>query len=275
CGMLTVTEHIFKRQLTPAEESEFYTWLRLPNGVFKTTADQRMADLNAMVIEHWRQDSFAPQSIMDVGVSSGITTAEFFDDMHAAGLDVDITATDLVLTADVVPLWPGSYSIARDGDALRHVIFGASLRSWPRRLDRVTGYALVRRLANTLAARHTPNRTGRVLLVSPRALRGDAITWTEDDLLASPNPGFAQRFDVVRAANILNIAYFSAPQLTTALRNLRQRLKGPGARLIVNRTLLDDTNHGTMFQLDQDGRFRAEARIGTGSEIEDLVLSLP
>jgi hypothetical protein len=48
---------------------------------------------------------------------------------------------------------------------------------------------------------------------------------------------------------------------------------GAGSFLIVNRTYPDGNNHGTIFQLSEANKFEVVARMGDGSEIEDIVLS--
>jgi hypothetical protein len=45
----------------------------------------------------------------------------------------------------------------------------------------------------------------------------------------------------------------------------------PDGLLIVCRTVSDGTNHGTVFR-SGNGSFEVVARIGSGSEIEDLVV---
>ena len=92
--------------------------------------------------------------------------------------------------------------------------------------------------------------------------------------MLSANPTqYLRRFDVIRAANILNRCYFNRDQLRCAVANLKERLSGPGSRLIVNRTLTEDgSNHATMFRLTEARHFDAEVRLGQGSEIEDVVL---
>jgi hypothetical protein len=58
------------------------------------------------------------------------------------------------------------------------------------------------------------------------------------------------------------------------LHNLRDRLL-PGGLLIVGRTNEVGVNNASVFTLEEDGRFRAIARLHDGSEITDLVLRLP
>jgi FkbM family methyltransferase len=264
--MLTAPDYFSAQPLTPEQEATFFSELRLANGVFKITTDHRMDDLNEVVLSRWHATAFRPKEIMDVGVSSGISTVEWLETLSGAGLKVHMIGTDVSLSAHIVPLWPGAYALkTTDGHVLR--IFGPTIEGWKNR----RGYPTLRRLAYRAAARRCSRRK-KLLLLSPRALRCDAIEWAEDDVL-SPNPTqFLRRFDVIRAANILNLCYFNGDQLRCAVANLKERLAGPGARLIVNRTWNEDgSNHATMFLLTEAG-FDVEARLGQGSEIEDVVL---
>jgi len=272
--MLTATEFSSGLPLAPEREARFFASLRLANGTFKTTADHRMDDLNEFILSRWHDTGFQPREIMDVGVSSGIATAEWLESLSTARFQVRMTATDLALWANIVPLRFGVNVLEASGHILQYVVFGMPIRPWRRRLDYLTGYALIIALANGIVTALRPRGDPKkFLLVSTRALRHDAIEWVEDDVLA-PNPAqFVQRYDAIRAANILNRGYFSTDQLTRAVANLKERLAGPGSRLIVNRTLSDSANHATMFRLNDANRFEAEARLGQGSEIEEIISS--
>ena len=51
-----------------------------------------------------------------------ITTAEWLDQLSAAGLKVRIVAIDFALRANIVPLWPRAYAIERDGHVLQPAV---------------------------------------------------------------------------------------------------------------------------------------------------------
>jgi hypothetical protein len=274
--MVSIAQFHAGLPLTPKQEAAFFAALRLANGTFKTTADHRMDDLNRIVCSRWRDSGFRPREIMDVGVASGISTAEWLEALSRAAFQARMTATDMTLWGNVVQLWPGISVLEARGIILQHAVFGVAIRPWRRKLDYITGYALLNAIANTVAAhrllqiKRAP--TQAVFLVSPRARHDAAIEWVEDDVLAKNPAKFVRRFDAIRAANILNRDYFNADQLRSAVVNLKDRLAGPTSRLIVNRTLRDGSNHATMFRLTEATRFEAEMRLGQGSEIEDIVL---
>jgi hypothetical protein len=80
----------------------------------------------------------------------------------------------------------------------------------------------------------------------------------------------ANRFDIVRAANLLNRNYFDADRLRLMVGNLKSYARRPGGLIVINRTHEDGTNHGTIFRAgDED--VATVHRLGGGSEIESLV----
>jgi chemotaxis methyl-accepting protein methylase len=91
----------------------------------------------------------------------------------------------------------------------------------------------------------------------------------EDDLLAVNDSRLCQAFDVIRAANILNVIYFSAEVIGRMLATLNGRLK-EGGLLIIVRTDANGENNGSIFR-SSNNRFCLVDRIGNGSEIEAMV----
>src|SRR5207247_10375452 len=77
-----------------------------------------------------------------------------------------------------------------------------------------------------------------------------------------------------RAANILVRSYFDDETLTRMLLNLRSRVV-EGGLLVVCRTEKGGINRGTLFRLADSGDLAPVARLGGGSDTEDLVTSLP
>lgn len=280
--MVTSAKKFFSANLSwaPRQEARFFSAIRLSNGTFKTTSDHRMDDLNAFIIAQWKHSNFWPTEILDLGASSGIASVEWIETLTKAGFGCHLTATDLLLRAKIVHLYPG-FDVLEDwsGHILQHMVFGVGIRPWQRRLDYLTGYAFLSWLANLVAAhlraknRHLDASTA-VLLVSPRARAHPNIAWGEDDVLAPNSEEFVRRFHAIRAANILNRGYFSASQLHRAVLNLKNRLIGPNSILIVNRTRNDGSNHATLFRLNDSDRFEMQAKFGTGSEIDDVVLGI-
>jgi len=270
----------------PQLEDSFFHSLVLRNGTFKTTWHHRLDDLNAMVAPFL--PAAKPLQIMDVAVSSGISTIEWLEFLEQAGVECRMTAGDAVIDAFLVTAGAIRGLCDRTGHLMQLEVAGKAVRMPPpRRRDRLR-YAPLALIVKTAArafrdALHagldpgvTLSRLGlrcRTLkLVSSSLAAHPRIEVIEDDILEDRRwPG---RFDVLRAANVLNRCYFDDALLGRMLRNLRSRL-APRGLLVVCRTTEKGRNDATLFRRGDDGAFRELARLNAGSEIAGLVLSLP
>jgi glycosyltransferase involved in cell wall biosynthesis len=264
-------------------EPAFYGRLQLPNRTFKTTAPNRLDDVNELVNPLLPRDRRL--RVMDVAVSSGITSAEWAEQLTRRGVEHEFIAGDLalegfLLTAGrhVAILWeqsgyplavqfgPGTFYVQRTQRRLPTLLLDEPLH-------------LLYRLASRLrpAAPEAPPapwalRARPVRLVTRRLLNDSHVRLIRDDIA---QPGrFIDQIDVCRAANILNRAYFSDSEIQSMARNLVARLRS-GGLLIVCRTPDDAGSRGnrtTVFRLN-DGGLDVVARLNGGSEVEDLILS--
>jgi len=277
-------------------EEEFFSSVRLSNGVFKTTSTQRLGDVNKTLMTLFQKLGVAPKTFMDVAVSSGISTIEWFESLQQAGLKPSMTATDLTMTAYLVRLFSWcNVLVDKEGFPLQYDCCGFALRTWSPKRYYVLGDWFLTVLYRTLYRRFgqrlgllkrltslqgnpppvdDPVIKARVQLVTWRLRDNNDIELLDDDITQPTPPQLRGRFEVVRAANILNRDYFSIPQLREAVRNLRSRLAGPGAFLIIVCTEEPGSNHGTVFRLGPTGSFDVLTRVGRGSEIEDIVLGI-
>jgi SAM-dependent methyltransferase len=268
-----------------ALEIVFFKSVGLPNGTWKTTSHRRLDDLNAMVQPHL--PSNRPLDVMDVACSSAVSSVEWLESLQDAGIDCRMIAGDASVNAFVLSIGRNLHALVdRYGRAMQYEIGGVGLEV-PLRKRKIPRYGLQVLLIKVLAKMLGPTlsdarsaargqkwgmRWRPLQLVSPSIRRRRHIEVVEDDILV--NRSYRRCFDVVRAANILNLQYFDRPTLVAMLQNLRERLRD-GGRLIVCRTLHDNVNHGTVFGLDADRNLRVLGRLNDGSEIEALALSLP
>ena len=277
-------------------EKDFFSSVRLSNGVFKTTSALRLDDVNTALVALFQKLGVGPKTFLDVAVSSGISTIEWFESLQQARLKPSMTATDLTMTAYLVRL--GSWCnvlVDTEGFPLQYECCGFALRPWSPKRYYVLGdcfltmlyRALYRRFGQRLGLLKRlkslqgnsppiddPVIKARIQLVTWR-LRGNKDIELLDDDITQPTPSQLRgRFEVIRAANILNRDYFSVSQLREAVRNLRGRLVGPGTFLVIVCTEETGGNHGSVFRLGQTGSFEVLTRVGRGSEIEDIVLSV-
>jgi hypothetical protein len=254
-------------------EREFFNRVCTANGTFKTTANNRLDDVNQVLLPYVRR--FEAPEILDVAVSSGITTVEWFDYLSQFDLRFRLVATDICVNSSLVSLRfvPFFSAIFDKDENLIHV--SVCGRGWitHRQLNPKSFAGLLTLLTRWFvraASRTIPailHREPLMLVTSGIANR--SIKVEEDDLLEENRPEFLRRFHVVRAANIVNKGYFPEPLLRKMIDNLKGRLR-PEGFLIVCRTHSDGKNHGTVFQL-RGSRLCAVQRLGMGSEVEDLV----
>lgn len=268
-----------RSQLSPRVEAEFFGWLKMRNATFKTTCTARFSELDPEIAAILAQHMTGPVEVLDLAVSAGTSTVELTEALTGAGLQPRVTATDLYLEGRLIDLPLGLTVLTdRSGWPLQYQIGNRAIRPWVRRLDVLTLTAPLRLGAARLMARHLARAVqrgeGRRVMLASRAIENcPAIELIEDDIL-QPRAGFAGRFDLVRAANILNRTYFAEPLLKRAVGNLRSYMKGPGAFLLVTRTDEQTArNDATLFRMTEDGGIEDFQSFGKGSEIKDLVLT--
>lgn len=281
--MIVAATEFFSR---PAEalpqqvEDAFFSSIKNPNNTFKCTWGGRFGALDGRLVEAVKARGLDVREVLDVGVSSGTTTLDLCDAFARERYRPRITGTDYAIHAWIVPLGKRCAALLNpEGQLLQVDLFGRSIQPWRRRLDYLTGMWLVRpilsRIVGGLAVRRLRQGVGvrKVELVSPRVRNHGLITIVEDDVL-TPRDGFGRRFDLVRAANVLNENYFAEADLRKAVDNLRSYLKGPGSLLFIVRTRMSGDHHGTLFAMSDSGALEVVERIGAGSEIEKLLTTM-
>jgi len=274
-----------------ALERQFFARVALTNGTFKTTYPNRLDDINEAFYPHLVRLADRPIRIMDVGASSGISTSEWYKYLSRSGVDCDITGSDLTVYASLLTFRFTSRVAAlvdSKGNIVHFDLFGTGYPRQPTRkllrpntLRTLAAKALFRaammidgNLSSVKAGRTTPQH-GFVLKYQPIALLSrsfacnDRLRMIEDDLCAENEGALCQAFDVIRAANILNLVYFPIDLIGRMLATLKGRLKEDGV-LIVVRTLASGENNASIFRLISS-RFVLIERFGKGSEIEHIV----
>jgi hypothetical protein len=277
--------------LDPARQDErerrFFSSLKLSNGTYKTTQSRRLDDLNELILR--LRPRATSLEVMDVAVSSGISTIEWLESLEHAGIRCEMMAGDYSLTAFLLSVGDRlAVLVDKHGYTLQFDVFGRALpnplggrniiRYWAPLLLLKTVVWLCSDGAQTAIQRHRLAywdrfriRCSPITLVSPRLKSRPNLRLIEDDILL--NDRIEKRFHIVRAANILNKAYFDDAILQKMLLNLRARLL-PEGLLAVCRTETGGGNQATVFVL-HGGRLTVVGRLGAGSEIEEIALGLP
>ena len=278
---LTATQFFSLRdqEVDAAIETQFYGRLRMRNGTFKLTKSARFRDVEAAVAQAISARAANLRTVLDVGVSTGITTIEFCDFLRSMGARPQITATDLFIDAHIVEPFVGVRVLADPtGWPLEYDLFGRSFRAAIGRWDYVTLTVFLRLLAR-VALRHRlksmidRGKSKPVKFLSARLANRDDISVIDNDILTQ-SENMVGKFDLVRAANILNRGYFSDENIARAVATVRSYLRHPGGMLLVTRTKNDEVNSGTLFELTEDRTFTSLVRIGDGSEIDSIVLGM-
>ncbi|MBC9031388.1 hypothetical protein IAG41_03190 [Sphingomonas sp. JC676] len=269
------------RSVTARDEARFFGGLRTGNFTFKRTGEGRLRVMDRALIEWLDRATARIDTVLDLGISSGVTTAELAEAIAQSGRSVRMTGTDRGLAARIVDLPMGCRALVEPtGHVLQYEILGRAMRPWTRRLDYLTGMAVAQKVVNrTLgplarALGASPHTGDPVALVSRRLAQSDAMRLIEDDVTIR-NPALTGGFDLIRAANILNRHYFEPAELQRAVDNVRSYLRGPGAWLLVLRTHGDAEHRGTLFRMADDGALDVVERWGGGSEIEEMFLRMP
>ncbi len=267
-----------RSNISAKAEADFYDSLKMRNNTFKRTSASRLSEVETVFAPLLRERTATIREALDIGVSTGTTTLELAKFLRSLGATTHVTATDLFVQAHIVETWPGIRVLAdASGWPLQFEIFNLPVRAWTRKLDYLTLMAIPGAILRKMLRRKTQamiatGNTTPVRMVNREIENRTDITVVENNILEHSS-AFEGRFDFVRAANILNSNYFPDSDLSKAVANIKSYLRGPGSLVLITRTNRALVNAGTLFELQGDGRLQVKARLGAGSELEDLALS--
>jgi hypothetical protein len=273
----------------PAVEDEFYESLRTESGSWKTTRRRRLDLINDLLFELLTSSKEAPSTVMDIGISSGITTLEWLAEFVRRGLGVKMIGTDVSLSVYSVTLGRNFHvMIEPSGSILQLDLFGRGLRLWCGWRDYFNGSFIIRKTLGALARQRLARLAIKFPIKGPPATRlADAVSGPyqlvtpqlrarhdvilADDNILAPNPReYTAVADVVRIANVLQHTYFSEEQIRMAVRNIRARCRGEGSLVVVCRDK-GSVLEGSILRAGKGG-FSLERRLGPGSEVESYFI---
>jgi hypothetical protein len=233
------------------------------DGVWKTTNPARHTGSNDLLRNHLAGRTGL--RVLDVGMSDGVTAAELF--MALEPCVARFFATDLSLSMRVSER-QGVWYFCREQD-------GACTMAVTRSLIYYGGGTPTANPLGILAARMCRGvrrtETERCIsLVNPR-LRELAAADPRIMLVAwnvfTPWPH--ESMDVIRAANILNPAYFPVERLRTAVECLFRALVDGGSLMVVDNRAVEKAS----ILRKERHRLIVAARLGAGCDIESLCLN--
>lgn len=256
------------------------------NGTYKRTQSHRFEEFDARVAQELLR-RFNPSlgfAIHDLGASDGRTAVDFFHRLAslehvelrfvASDASPDVTAVTSPRISLVVVVDPETATPLQviSPPFVFNVVKRESALFYP--VNRLILFALLRTRVRTQLARFTANdpalRSTRIRLLSPECLR----------LLAS-DPRFAfvrynvleptnNRFNLVRAMNVLNRSYFSEADLRLATANVHESLIPGGIFVTGSNEDAGSPVDGAIYERTATG-FRQLWVSGAGSQIDGIL----
>jgi hypothetical protein len=268
-------------------EDAFFSSITVGNRIAKKTYAHRLGEINE--VANRLLPIARPLRIMDVGISSGVSTLEWMESMEDRGIDYHLEAVDLMVRGILVGLREGVDVLAdTTGRPLLIDLNGEWIPCPPGKRHLIRHFfslLIIRGVLHLIASRasgHATNRETReekrwftvslVPLVYSELRHHSRVSVSEGNLLERAS--LPTNLHVIRAANVLNPRHFKEDQLSTIFRNLSNALC-EGGILIVCKTNDWGQSEGTVFKLNKKGLFEVVERINDGSEVEELVCRIP
>jgi hypothetical protein len=169
-----------------AAEEAFFRRLALPNGTFKTTRERRLRDVDAWLVE-WLSPLPRELDLLDVAVSSGVTTAELLHVLRRHGSAVRAVATDLTLVGQLLSFGPRIDLLVDSRGSLLELRAGSFVKGRPhdlRSLRRLLGWLVLSASAGVLRGARAAGLgvSGEVRLLSAALRSEPEVTLEEANL---------------------------------------------------------------------------------------------
>jgi hypothetical protein len=249
------------------------------DGVWKRTSWGRLPETEKAIVRYLMTNRTTtgermPLRILDVGASDGSTSVNLLGSVRAAySGPIELTLADL--NVELRRFRKGfltEYRSSRGDPAM--AAFGRigvrlprSEHEWYR-----PSHAIARWYLRQSGLRSGLREDGKVPLVNPVAAHDPAIEVMELDCVIF-EPSLKERFDVIRASNLISPRYgFAGQKLESCLANLHSYLKEGGCLLISRNDGNTEIERGSIWRRTPDG-FTLVEGFGGGSEIEGAVTS--
>ena len=268
-------------------EAKLCKEMRAANGSLKTTARHRLSVVSQLFFDIVARRNLRPRTIVDIGVSSGITTLDWLDDFERHGLDVRMTATDLTINVYFVKILPFlAILVDSNGHVLQIELFRRGIRPWTAgRREYVSGaVAFKKALLGVCRFRlkqldvrfpiHGVHGSapsvieGPYRFVTPELRNRADVILREEDISQAQVAAVPWAADAIRLSNILLLVYFSPEQVCQIVKRVVARCRGENSLVILCRNMPDGSIHASILRMVASGKFEVEARLGPGSEVE-------
>jgi hypothetical protein len=271
---LTICQALLQRpESTPdTVDTSYFKRIRLSNGVYRTTTRRRLDDVNAAAVSFIKGHRLP--RILDVGASSGISSAEWSSALFDEGIEHELHVADLVMWG-LWTRWMGMIFLYEPSDVLYLLQIDIAGIAFPNSSGSFWRNRVFCILNAVMPHRFLASLSKPVMLVGP-ALRRQAgdrrILFHQFDIFETPPQLDGVPFQVIRVANLFNKIYFSDEKLLVGLKNVLSLLDNKGV-LILARTLDNGSNHASVYVRTQSGLNRV-AVIGAGYESDGFLRRL-
>lgn len=243
-----------------------YSTLIMENKTSKQTTKNRFKELDNVTLDVVKL--FNHPNILDMGVSSGITTSELYELLTSNRNKFCLSASDKYSKIQV--LKNSFMTVVLDSNQkifAIHVLglFLSDLLSWKYLLSKVLFKISSKFIELDL------NKTVEVSLLHKTfqdLIQNKSIKFFECDIFDKID---SNTYDFIRVMNLLNLGYFEKDKIIIALKNVKLSLRN-GGYLLLGRTL-NEINDAGVYRL-VNNKFKLIRSINKGAEIHNLVISL-
>lgn len=255
-------------------EKSFFKSLCMPNGTHKTTAAARLKDVDELIAGYLENRKNV--RLLDVGISSGVTTLELLNTLESRGIHVSGIGADICVRAflrsfqgidilhdasgNVLQVATPFFARGRphhSQKSLRSKLLGVGI-------DILEAGPVKKWLANSKLSRP-------LYLVTQGLLERKDFQVVEHDVTASKT-AWNDSFDLIRAANVLNRAYFSPSDVAVVVKNLTSWLRQEGLLVICSTAETDGRNDGSVYRKRNASPWLQLVHcLGQGYELDALI----
>ncbi|WP_440677282.1 hypothetical protein [Candidatus Pelagibacter sp. HIMB1587] len=253
---------VLKKNLSRSAIERIYSLLRVDN-TFKTTSFNRMNDLNKIMKKYIKKFLFKKIILCDVGISSGQTTLELYNDLKNVNIK-EIYGFDKNLNIKIYQFKKFVFLYSSKNELL--------MVEYDKHCVRYRYFYVLKKVAKLIIYFFKFLKIGytKSNMLMPNLDKIEKIKFFEQNIFDIEKK-YYNFFDVIRVSNLLNYSYFSEHSLKLAISNLK-KISKEKCIILVNRTTDKNKNIGSFF-IKKKGKFELLEDINGGSEIKDIMLS--
>jgi len=242
-----------------------YRTLVMPNKTTKQTSKKRFKELDNLTFDLLEKK--VNPKVLDVGISSGLTTYELFQLLDSKRKNFQLDATDKYSKIKLYKTW--FYCTIINNQKIPISIYWgglylSNLMSW----KYFTSKILFKIISKFIIV--NPKKIMEVPLFYSgftKLVEKNKVRFFDHDVL---KPFQFTNYDFIRVMNIINLSYFTEDQIQKAIANLRSTLKEGGV-LMVGRTF-HNQNHVSIY-IKKGSKLVPKQHVNNGSEINEIVIN--